>query len=422
MTHTFHQPDEEKMRQALKRYSFDPVGIILHLAWREGLERNEIHDLTWARVDFDAELIRLPDREVPLEAGTAEALKRWKSRCEGFSLYVAVSYRLRTHMALQSISSLARNALDSVGQTEITLKDLRYDFIRRQLAEHYWADALRVSGISVTSYRSGFAKFKEPAGPVPPKPEETKGDEFLLWRILQSERSSPAGIALWLLQQMGLQLEEISGLTWEDIDFEASALRLHGETVLADEKNRRVPGDDPHVLLTPRSRKPISPDRLSIMIRDTLIRGGISSMSGVDIRRGLARDVEWKALSQWIDEHGSITPREAAGLLELSEGQAWRRLQTFSERNRLVHIGTRYYSAAQTPPVERHRELILQRAAEAGEIQCREAAELLHIPSRLAGRILKRMTEEGDLVLAENKRGYLPAGKIITSQKQGDGN
>ena len=418
------------MRQALKRYAFDPVGVILHLAWREGLERNEIHNLTWDRVDFDAELIRLNDREVPLENETAEVLQRWKTRCEKFSLYVATSYRLKTHMVPQSISTLARNALDSVGQSDITLKDLRYDFIRRQLAEQYWADALRVSGISVTSYRSGFAQFKDLAAPGAPQPEETKGDEFLLWRILQSERKTPAGIALWLLQQLGLQLEDISNLTWDDIDFEASSLHLNGTVipmtqsvrrVLIEEKSGRSPGDDPHVLLTPNSRRPISPDRLSILVREVLIRGGISSMSGVDIRRGLVRDVEWKALSQWIEEHGSITPREAAALLELSEGQAWRRLQTFAARNRLVHIGTRYYSAARTPPVERHSDLILQYAAKAGEIRCRDAAELLHVPSRIAGRILKRMTEDGQLVLAENRRGYLLPAQDVTSQEQGDG-
>ena len=79
------------MRQALKRYAFDPVGIILHLAWQEGLTRKEIHDLTWSDVDFDAATLRLPDREVPLNEETAAVLEHWKKRCSGFSEYVVLN-------------------------------------------------------------------------------------------------------------------------------------------------------------------------------------------------------------------------------------------------------------------------------------------------------------------------------------------
>ena len=45
------------MNQALKRYHYEPVGVILHLAWLEGMTRKEIHDLTWSDVDFDAAML-----------------------------------------------------------------------------------------------------------------------------------------------------------------------------------------------------------------------------------------------------------------------------------------------------------------------------------------------------------------------------
>ncbi len=54
-------------------------------------------------------------------------------------------------MPPESISRLARTALNDAGLADLTLGDLRRDFIIRQLEQHDWPYAARVSGISVST-------------------------------------------------------------------------------------------------------------------------------------------------------------------------------------------------------------------------------------------------------------------------------
>ena len=49
------QPDEAAMRRILNRYSDRPEGVILRLAWLEGLSRKELNELTWDQVDFETQ-------------------------------------------------------------------------------------------------------------------------------------------------------------------------------------------------------------------------------------------------------------------------------------------------------------------------------------------------------------------------------
>ena len=65
------RPDEAAMRRILDRYSDSPEGIILRLAWLEGLSRKELNELTWDQVDFETQ-----DRTIPLEPSVAECLQK----------------------------------------------------------------------------------------------------------------------------------------------------------------------------------------------------------------------------------------------------------------------------------------------------------------------------------------------------------
>ena len=51
-------------------------------------------------------------------------------------------------------------------------------------------------------------------------------DEFALWKLLQAQKSTPAGVTLWLTWQLGLQVEEIAKLRWEQVDFDKERLAL----------------------------------------------------------------------------------------------------------------------------------------------------------------------------------------------------
>lgn len=70
------RPDEAAMRRILDRYSDSPEGIILRLAWLEGLSRKELNELTWDQVDFETQNLLLQDRTIPLEPSVAECLQK----------------------------------------------------------------------------------------------------------------------------------------------------------------------------------------------------------------------------------------------------------------------------------------------------------------------------------------------------------
>ena len=69
------RPDEAAMFRILARHPYSPEGVILRLAWQEGLSRKELNELTWDQVDLDGGSILLPDRTVPLEPSVADCLR-----------------------------------------------------------------------------------------------------------------------------------------------------------------------------------------------------------------------------------------------------------------------------------------------------------------------------------------------------------
>ena len=132
----FHQPNKDALNRILLTEYASATGVILRLAWLEGLTRDEISGLTWEQIDFDANELRLPERTVPLDGDAARCLLAWRTLCGEYGPYVVVSEQRRARLTPQSISRLARTALDAQGQEKVRLLDLRYDFVLRQLETH----------------------------------------------------------------------------------------------------------------------------------------------------------------------------------------------------------------------------------------------------------------------------------------------
>ena len=146
--------DENTVTELEKLLAAEPcsgAGVILRLAWRAGLMRDEIHALQWEQVDFERALLRLPDRDVPMDEDLMRCLRQWQTLCGQYSSYVIVSEHKRTHMLPESISRLARSALDRAGLTGVRLADLHYNYILRQSAQQGWQEALRTSGLSIST-------------------------------------------------------------------------------------------------------------------------------------------------------------------------------------------------------------------------------------------------------------------------------
>ena len=410
--------DETALRRLLEQEQTGPEALVLRLAWLEGLTREEIAALTWDQISFLDNRLELPGRMVPLDQEMRAFL--WKlqeareARGEPGDPHVLLSARERKPMRLESISRIARLALDRGGLKGVRLLDLRYDWIIRCLDRMDWPEAARVSGVEVATLQLRFSA-SAPARKAPKSPA-AQVDEFKLWKLLQAERDTAAGLAMWMGWQLGLQAQEMIALTWEQVDFQEGVLHLPDRSVtitsalrriLEEEHRRRDPEEDPHVLLTEQSRKPLDLPRLSRLTRAALIRGGLERATLRDLKRDDCRDIEDERILRRALEQGFVSRGDVSELLSLSKTATYARLRRLTERGRLVRVGGKYYLPGTVVPPERHREAILEYLAGAGFAYRQDIVDLLHIQPKQCTLVLHRMVEEGALVQLGQKY-FLP--------------
>lgn len=415
----FHLPNEEKIEKFLDFYRCQPNGLAISLAWRAGLNRQEISDLTWEQVDLEGRLLRLPERDVPVCAELHEYLTRWEKYGRTELPYVAVSRRQKKHISPQGLSRLVKDAMAEMGQSEVGFVDLRYDFIRRQLLEHDWPYVLRIAGVSLTTWRyelSGLFEVKQDAAPT----QDAKDEEYLIWKILQENKTGAAGIALWLVWQMRLSVAEASALQWADVDFEHGEIRLPDRTetmlravrdILARERASRTETDDGHVILSPVAGKAIDPCRLESVIRDLLIRGGIESKSLRQMRSRIDGGRDKEALLSFIRARGRVTLSDVKEQFAFSNNRAYTLLRALAEDGSITHLSSGYYPAERIVPAAQHAQVVLDAVRAVGGVYCGDVAELLHISKRPAQKLLADMVREGLLTLEHGSKRYYDSGK-----------
>ena len=411
--YVINRPEEAAMARILEGNGQNAAGTILRLAWQAGLLREEIVSLTWAQVDLPRRLLLLPDREVPLAAALADFLAALRQSRGSREAFVVLSDRDEKPLTPQSVSRLARRALDAEGQTAVRLIDLRHDFVLRALEERDWQEVSRITGISAAAMNLHFGAYlKESRLSTRIRRESAAQiDEFSLWKLLQESRTTPEGVALWLTWQMGLQLEEIVALTWAQVDFEAELLRLNGRAlpltggvlgVLRD--LRAAHPEDEFVLTVRRSGRPYDRTHLSRRVRAALVRGGLDDVTLRDLRKDShARSGGENEILAFLRRSRSITRAETAQLLGVSPETAYRRLRQMVERGRLTQVGARYYLKDTVVPPERQEAAVLEYLAREGFAYRQDIARLLRIEPRQCRPVLQRMIAAG-LVAQEQQR------------------
>lgn len=401
-----NRPDEGAMERVLRKNSDNAAGVILRLAWQAGLLRDEIQRLTWAQIDFLDQRITLPDRAVPISEELADWLAELR-RSRNRRSEVVLSDRDQKPLTPQSISRLARTALDKEGQTAIRLIDLRHDFILRQLEEHDWQYVSRITGVEAAALNVHFAghlKEKKVSTRIH-RDEPAQIDEFALWKLLQTERATPAGVTLWLTWQMGLRLEEIVGLTWDQVDLKGERLLLPDREMALTSgvhgvlKELSAAAESEFVLTTPRSGQPYDRTRLSKLVRGVLIRGGLDNVTLRDLR--LDCDIRVGGENQviaYVRRHQSVTRNEVMELLGVSKTTAYNRLKQMVRRGKLTQIGARYYLREAVVPPERQETVILEYLSKEGFAYRQDIARILRIDPRQCRPILQRMVAAGQIV------------------------
>lgn len=413
-----NRPDEKAMEQALLENPGNAAGAVLRLAWQAGLLRDEIQRLTWEQVDFLDRCLVLPDRKVPIGQELADWLQVLRDGRDQSQETVVLSDRDKRPLTPQSISRLARLALNKQGQTDVRLIDLRHDFVLRQLEEHDWQYVSRITGVEAAGLNVHFAGHLEEKkiSTRIHREESARIDEFALWKLLRTEGTSPAGIALWLTWQAGLRLEEIVALTWEQI--QGDCLRLPRREVLLTSGTQQVleelaarEGRKGPVLTAPRSGLPYDRTRLSKLARAALIRAGLDDLTLRDLRvdYALRSGGAGQILSQ-VRRQGWTTRNEVRSLLNVSQAVAYHRLKQLVNRGQLTQVGARYYLPGTVVPPNSQEAALVKYLEREGFAYRQDVARLLGIDAGQCRPLLRRMLARGTLI--QDRQRY-----ILSSRK-----
>jgi len=410
--------EEAALTKILAEHRDGIMEVILRLLWNAGISPREMQQLKWTDMAFEDREIRLPDRQVPMDEELYRCLWERYNRylkAKGWPEYVIITDGRRSHMHHISIYREVRAVLDAGGLPELAPSDLQEDFIIRQLQTHDWPYVVRISGISIRTLYTNYSEYL-PARLKNPKAEV---DEDRLWTLLQEEGPTPAGLALWMTWQLGLNLQEIAALTWDQIDLDTACILLPDRVVPMDEtvelwlqqmEAARSGGEDAHVLLTPRSHRPFDPVRLGVVARQTLIRGGLETVSAETLLRANAAKRQNRhaaAILQYVETAGHIDRNEAMKLLNITKASAYGLLHRLAEQGELVLVGARYYRAGSVVPPEQHYPVIREYLERESGAYRKELAALLQVEIRSCSWILRGLVEEGKLV-KEGQRYYLP--------------
>lgn len=408
-----NRPDKGAMDRALQKNFSNAAGAILRLAWQAGLLRDEIQRLTWEQVDFLDRCLVLPDRKVPIGQELADWLQVLRDGRDQSQETVVLSDRDQKPLTPQSISRLARLALNKQGQTDVRLIDLRHDFVLRQLEEHDWQYVSRITGVEAAGLNVHFAGHLEEKkiSTRIHREESARIDEFALWKLLRTEGTSPAGIALWLTWQAGLRLEEIVALTWEQI--QGDCLRLPRREVLLTSGTQQVleelaarEGRRGPVLTAPRSGLPYDRTRLSKLARAALIRAGLDDLTLRDLRvdYALRSGGAGQILSQ-VRRQGWTTRNEVRSLLNVSQAVAYHRLKQLVNRGQLTQVGARYYLPGTVVPPNSQEAALVKYLEREGFAYRQDVARLLGIDAGQCRPLLRRMLARGTLI--QDRQRYI---------------
>lgn len=402
------------MQSLLPENELSLYAVVVRLAWQLGLTRGEIHSLEWEQVDFTASEVHLRDRTVPMEPEIQVFLQRLLTARPWNTGPVVLTDRSGVRPAEQHISYVCRKALDRVGQFQVRLLDLRYDFILRQLEVHDWQYVSRISGLDPLTLQLHLGQ--KPPGHSSKSPARV--DPEKIQRVLDAEGLSACGAAIRLVWQLGLSNEELINLDWDMIS---------GSTVTLPDRSLSIPRDlrpwlaalrqqngacGP-VLISDRARRPMQNAQISRSVRAALIRGGCDDLSLRDLRRDceIRRDCETPVL-EYLKSHPRIVRSEAAELLGISPAQANACLRQMTERGTVARAGHSYYLPGAVVAPEQQRDTVLAYLSAHPGCRRGELTKLLGLEARQCLTVLDNLVRAGDIARVGTKY-FLPGQQVM---------
>lgn len=282
------RPDENALLRLLEQNSGKCAELVIRLAWNAGMNLSEIRELKWEQISFEEKQLCLPDRRIPLEDALLECLQKWKERFfERSPEYVVISDLRRVRVTRVALSNLVNAVLKAGGLEEITLKELRQDYVIRLMEQHDVPYVSRISGLKLSVLKQNYSQYiRSPEQETVKKAPVNNISEDTMKSFVKAE-GVPLGIVIWLSWQQDLSLSEIVDLTWNQIDLKTRILNHPAGYIFIDDTleellqqadaTRDLEGD-PHLILSPKAKKPFRVDRLSRVVRMALIRGGMEDL------------------------------------------------------------------------------------------------------------------------------------------------
>lgn len=410
----YHRPDRELLETTLRKEEYRMVAVVIRLAWQLGLLRQEIHQLTWEQIDFASSVVCLPDREIPMSPEMQVYLQGLQMERRKMSGPVVLSDRDRRAPAEQHMSLVVRRLMNEIGQDQVRLLDLRYDYIEQQLEKHSWEYVSQVAGMDLRSLQLHFSK---PDGSVvEPESDDTNIDAQKLWKIIEGEGYGVVAVTLRLAWQLGLPQSVMHTLRWDMVDRDHKTLNMENEkrTISEDmlsflqEVERRNHQWSEYILVSDRAHKEVERAHLSRMVRAALVRGGCANVSLVDLRKDWEVQSKWAApIVTYLEYHGRMTRRDAMNLLGLSGSQANRVMQWVVECGLVVRSGHSYYLAGTVVPPEQQEAVVLAYLANHPGARCGELGNLLGLSQKHCLTVLQKFLERG-IIARKNNLYYLP--------------
>ena len=241
--------------------------------------------------------------------------------------------------------------------------------------------------------------------------------EYTLWRIVQQEGSSAAGLAIWMCWKLAMQPGEIAALTWEQVDMESGRIHLPDRDIdmgtrmqrlLTEVRDRQKSLNEPQVFVAPTTGRPMDQARLSVLCRTAMIRGGLEDFSLRILAAWThARQID-SAILQRAEELGFLVREDVIQLLNVSGKTAWSYLDRMANSGKIVKVGVRYYPQGSVVAPENQLDTIRAYLSEHDVGSRQDFVELLHIAPHQATHILQGMVKRGELV-RDGKRYRLPA-------------
>ena len=399
-----HENEQDKLSHIVDKHKSELACTLLCLVWRAGLKREEIVSLRWEQIDIRGRSLHLGGRKVLLDDTIIELLKNERSKRRSDSIYVAEFPDSGKPMSRATVSRYIKEILEENGIGYLTIADLRHDFVRRML------EADTETGLK----GAGQFPHKERQTLVAEQTDDDTAE--VLERVLHKNRTSPAGIALWLMLKANMDVSDISGLTWDQVDFENALIHLGNRdiivssdivSILRDEKKRRALESDSHIILSKNAQKPMHRARLLQSAKYLLQKNWLpASLLGAQNMRGRMQN-EREQILQYVRDKGSISVAEARDIIMSKQFTAYTRIGDLVEAGALQRNGRRYYLSEQVVPKAQQQDEVVRYLKEHGTATERQISEHLHISNAAAERLLRRMVASGKLSEIRRGRIYL---------------